>query len=400
MSPRILVIDDDNDTHLFLKLALQPYGHEVISAYSVSQGLNAARRRDPDLVVLEVAIENRAGFDLCRRLRLLPGGRARPIIIFSRLQQSGDIVRGLELGANEYVVKPVKQQEIVERIHALLHYDKASRPSTILVTSAKKGVGATTIAVNLGVALARYWREQVVLIDADIPGGDPAVHLGMHPTHTLADVIDYGYDVEPELVAGIAYEHKSGLRLISAPSEELEHPPEPDFLVPILNAMIGRHEYAIIDAPLLQEESLEVLMHLATHVLVVTIPEVPALRRTVDLLTLMPEYVAADETEAQITVVLNQANRAGGIPLENLPEELKAHRIAQIPFDPGRALRSINRGVPVVMRSPRSHLARSLRELARSLRMPGAEDEPRCSLSSRIRALLGQLSPPSDSSPA
>ncbi|HEY63402.1 MAG TPA: response regulator [Caldilineae bacterium] len=377
MSPRILVIDDDDDTHLFVKLTLQPHGHQIIDAYTVAQGLKAARREKPDLIVLEPAIEDGAGFDLCRRLHLLPGGRTRPILILSRLRRREDIVRGLEHGASAYLTKPADTTELIFRVRSLLRYEQVPHPVVILVIGAKAGVGATTIAVNVGVALAHRWREDVILIDAEIPGGDPAIHLGLQPEHTLADLISYGDEIEIEMIERVFCKHESGLQLISAPAEGFDRPSDPEFLTPILSAMAERQSYVIIDAPETPGDQVRSLVQQAEHVLIVVTPELTALRRAEVLL----ESVASERPGGYMDVgreyrlIVNQADRRGGLTVEDFPSELKSYAMVQLPYDPRRVLSSINAGVPLVLRSPRSRLARGIVQLAQSLRR-GDQQEP------------------------
>jgi pilus assembly protein CpaE len=389
MSPRILVIDPDSDIRLFLKLTLQPYGHQIIDASDVSQGLNAARREGPDLIILEPAIGGGTGFDLCRRLRMLPGSRPCPIVILSHSRQREDIVRGLEAGANDYITKPANPVELVARIHALIGFRQIPRPVVILVIGSKEGVGSTTIAVNLGVALAHHWQEQVVLIDAEIPGGDPAVHLGLEPQHNLADLISYETRVDADLVEGVICKHSSGLRLIAGSTEEME-PPGPDFLSPILEAMTGRIEYVIIDCEPVFGEEFMAVSQLADHVLVVATPELPALLKA-DMLLGSPS--SPKERKQQAYLILNQANRRGGIPVESMPGKLRAYPLIELPYDPGKVLPSVNTGEPLVLRLPRSTMSRRLVKLASSLRRVTEGNETQPEPSSGIRALLRRLQP-------
>ncbi len=393
MSPRILVIDDDHDSRLFLKLTLQPYGHQILDATDVAQGLNMARREDPDLIILEAGIGGGAGFDLCRRLRLLPGGRSHPIIILSNWRRPEDVVRGLQAGANDYIAKPANPIELVARVHALLGYRHILQPIVILVLGVKGGVGATTLAVNLGVALAHHWHERVVLIDAEIPGGDAAVHLGLHPSHTLADLISYGSMVDAEVVEGVMCRHPSGLQLIVAPPEEPEQPLEPGFLAPILQAMTGRHDYVVVDSPPIFSDHLIALARLANHVLVVVTPELPALSRAMVLLDVLASSHAREQEGPQVQVVLNDADRAGGIPMENLPARLKAYPIVRLSSDARNVLPSINAGEPVVIYTPRTRLSRQIVQLARSLRRSTAEGEIVLTSVERAKSLWSRLRP-------
>ena len=368
MSSRILVIDDDHNSRLFLKLTLQPYGHQIIDAVDIAQGLNLARRENPDLIILEVGIGSGAGFDLCRRLRLLPGGRSLPILILSHLRHPEDIIRGLQAGANHYLIKPVNPTELVMRVHTLLGYHHSLQPMVIWVLGAKGGVGATTLAVNLGVALAHHWHERVALIDAEISGGDVAVHLGLRPSHTLADLISYGNTVDAEVIEGVICKHRSGLQLIAAPQMAWEEPLEPEFLTPIVQAMTGRLEYVIVDCSLVSYDHLIALAHLSNHILLVVTPESPALSRAKVLLHVLTKSLESDLENLPIQLVLNDADRAGGIPIEHLPAFLKANSLVRLSSDARNVLASINTGEPLVLSAPHVRLSRQIVQFAQSFR--------------------------------
>ncbi len=385
MSPRILVIDSDNDTRLFLKLTLQPYGHQIIDATDAAQGLSIARAENPDLVILEPAIGGGAGFDLCRRLRMLPGSRPCPILILSQMRGREEVVRGLEAGANDYLVKPANAIELAARVHTLLGYRQALTPTVILVAGAKGGVGATTFAVNLGIALASLEQGRVALIDTEIPGGDPAVHLGVNPQHTLLDLISYGAHVDAELVEAVACRHSSGLLLLAAPTEEVDQPIAPDYLAPIIQAMTGRQSHVILDYSLSGAASFASLARLADHILVVSTPELPALIKADAALAAAQRY---RERNGQLRLILNQAGREGGAPAEDLPGSLNTYPITQLPYDPARILPAINAGDPLVLRLPNQPWAREVMRLARFLHDPEEATDAESKATARVRTLL------------
>ncbi|MCS7219735.1 MAG: response regulator [Anaerolineae bacterium] len=393
MSPRILVIDDDHDSRLFLKLTLQPYGHQILDSVDIAQGLNLARRKDLDLIILEAGIGGGAGFDLCRRLRLLPGGRSLPILILSYLRHPEDVVRGLQAGANGYITKPADPAELVARVHALLGYRQTPQPRVTWVLGVKGGVGATTLAVNLGVALAHHWRERVVLVDAEIPGGDAAIHLGLRPSHTLADLISYGHMVDAEVVERVMCRHRSGLQLITAPPAELGQPLEPEFLTPIVQAMTGRQEHVIVDCPPLSRDHIIALARLSDRILLVVTPESTALFRAITLLNALSSSREGNSEGAQIQLVINDADRAGGIPMEHLPARLKPYPIARLSSDVRDVLSSINTGEPLVLSAPRTRLSREIVQLARSCRRETAEDEDISAPAERVRSWWSRLRP-------
>jgi two-component system KDP operon response regulator KdpE len=114
---RILVIDDDPDLRWMLKTQLELKGHQVATAVDGRDGLRKAYGAHPDLVILDLVMPHIDGWEVCRRLRDLS---AVPIIILTARDREVDIVRGLEIGADDYVTKPFDGAELHARIRALL----------------------------------------------------------------------------------------------------------------------------------------------------------------------------------------------------------------------------------------------------------------------------------------
>jgi two-component system response regulator MprA len=117
VAARILVVDDDAGVGAALQRALAAEGHEVEVAVDGPAGLAAAAARQPDLVVLDVMLPGLDGIAVCRRLR----ERAPvPILMLTALGAPGERVRGLDSGADDYLVKPFAYEELLARVRALL----------------------------------------------------------------------------------------------------------------------------------------------------------------------------------------------------------------------------------------------------------------------------------------
>lgn len=124
MSEKILVIDDEEATVQLLSIALERRGYEVIKAYRAEDGLRKAYRTHPDLVLLDIMMPNMDGWEVCRRLRELSDV---PIIFLTARTEVRDVVKGLEMGADDYVVKPYDNDELIARIRA--HLRRVPKPS-------------------------------------------------------------------------------------------------------------------------------------------------------------------------------------------------------------------------------------------------------------------------------
>lgn len=122
MATRILVVEDDGGIAKLLRDNLTIDGFEVKCAATAHDALTGAQSFHPDLVLLDLMLPDGSGFDLCRVLRQ---GGARPLIIVSAKGERPDKVKGLDLGADDYVTKPFDMEELVARINAVL---RRSRP--------------------------------------------------------------------------------------------------------------------------------------------------------------------------------------------------------------------------------------------------------------------------------
>ena len=115
---RILIVEDERAVARGLEYGLATEGFTVFLAGTGQQALDLARSRDPHLILLDVRLPDVSGFDVCRQLRAR--GMRQPILMLTACDEEVDKVLGLELGADDYVVKPYSLRELISRIRALL----------------------------------------------------------------------------------------------------------------------------------------------------------------------------------------------------------------------------------------------------------------------------------------
>jgi two-component system KDP operon response regulator KdpE len=124
MSEKILVIDDEDTTVQLISILLERRGFEVIKAYSAEDGMRKAYRHQPDLVLLDIMMPDMDGWEVCKRLRDMSDV---PIVFLTARGEVRDVVRGLEMGADDYIIKPYDNEELVARVRA--HLRRSPRPS-------------------------------------------------------------------------------------------------------------------------------------------------------------------------------------------------------------------------------------------------------------------------------
>ena len=125
MSARILIIEDDEAILKFLRRGLAYEGYRWILRPMVNRALGLARDNPPDLVVLDLMLPGIDGLEVCRRLR---AGGPVPILILTAKDTVNDRIQGLDMGADDYMVKPFNLDELLARIRALLRRAQPSRP--------------------------------------------------------------------------------------------------------------------------------------------------------------------------------------------------------------------------------------------------------------------------------
>jgi two-component system, OmpR family, response regulator MtrA len=207
----ILLIEDDPSVRTGLELALTRQGHSVTACATGEEGLDHARARRPEIVILDVMLPGIDGFEVCRRVRRTD---QMPIILLTARGENLDVVVGLEAGADDYVIKPVEPAVLDARIRAVLRRvdnGQANRSAygelvidrgALRVTRAGADVHLTPTELRLLLELTRH------------PG------QVLSRSHLLRAVWDHGY-------AGDS-------RLVDASVQRLRAKVEPDSAAPTL----------------------------------------------------------------------------------------------------------------------------------------------------------------------
>jgi two-component system phosphate regulon response regulator PhoB len=132
VKPHILVVEDEESLALLVRYNLQAEGYEVECVTRGDEAELRLRERVPDLVLLDWVLPGVSGVELCRRIRLRPETLALPVIMLTARGEEGDRVRGLSVGADDYVVKPFSVPELLARVRALLRRAKPGRVADLL----------------------------------------------------------------------------------------------------------------------------------------------------------------------------------------------------------------------------------------------------------------------------
>jgi putative two-component system response regulator len=138
--PKILVVDDKADTRVLLRELLTSRGYEIITATEANEAEELVHSEKPDLVLLDVVMPGKSGYELCRELKDDPFTRLIPVVMITGLTDREDRVRGIEAGADDFLSKPVYPEELFARVKSLLKLkeftDELENAESVLVALA------------------------------------------------------------------------------------------------------------------------------------------------------------------------------------------------------------------------------------------------------------------------
>lgn len=164
MTGRILVIDDDTALAEMIGIVLRAEGFDPVFCDNGDRALEAFRRENPDVILLDLMLPGKSGIDVCREIRLESGV---PIIMLTAKSDTVDVVLGLESGADDYIPKPFKPRELIARVRARMRRSTGGMVSSVSIADleidiaghrvmrGEESIGLTPLEFDVLVTLAR-----------------------------------------------------------------------------------------------------------------------------------------------------------------------------------------------------------------------------------------------------
>lgn len=410
---RILVIDDDASLLQMMSLMLKRAGHDPLMAHDGQEGIEIARREQPDLAIVDIMMPDLSGYDVCTILRQDPLTSSIPLLVLTALTQPEHKDVAAESGADDFVTKPVTRDDLVGRVDELLvsgprnqpvMYDAApsaddyravsppdlmkgtgqpvemkpsARPPAtqhyaasllpvIAVMGLNTGVGTTMMAINLAYALNQHAR--VCLVDFNSQIGQVAVQMRMVPPRTTWQQLvgmPRGAD-KRNIGSALLIGHQTNLVVMAGPMKPVEKPLAPESTEYILEVLSEGFQHVVVDlAPALDPMNLAVLRRASDIVLVIGNDPAGLMTASGALSSL-----ARSGIPGQVHVVLNHT-RPQGVSFDQVNEVVNRPLAANVPYEPAQ-VQALIKGIPLVADEPDSLFSRTIVQFAKMLHASGS----------------------------
>lgn len=335
------------------------------AAVGQAQPVTWMRRLQPDVALVDLDVPNAIG--LMRDIvSVMPQVTVLAVVTPQHL---GDLQEALMAGASSFVAFPIEPNQFTATVmrasqEAPKREASTKRGHLVAVVGLKGGVGRTTLAVNMAVALRQNVDGEVILVEAHHGLSDLSLNLNLLSKHTLASLAQET-NIDADVLQGHLQPHASRIKVLAAPpdvSQLVELPVQT--WQSILTQLTEMASYVVVDTASVTDAVLsEVLTH-ADDIIVVTGPDLAGLRSAVVLLQTLD---AETNVHGRTHVVINRAGVRGGIPEAACAKQVGEDIAVALPDDAALAIFALNRGVPYVLSHPRSILSRKVQELVSKL---------------------------------
>ena len=373
MAAKILVVDDDPNVQRLLSYTLKQEGYEVVVAADGAEGFKLWGQEEPALILLDVMLPKLDGYQVAAKIRAEETESHVPIIMLTAEAEVEQKIRGLRAGADDYLVKPFHPAELLARIKSLL---ARFAPRDLLVGrpplgrvlafyGAKGGVGTTTIAINVAIALQRELGRRVCLVDANLQFGDHRVFMDLGlDRKSIVDVVTSS-TIDADIVRSALVEHDSKIDLLLAPpSPETAELVTKEHVAQIVDLLRGMYDYVVIDVDKRLDDLNLGVFDVADFLFVVMTADLSCLKNVRLVLETLGHIGYEND---RVKLVLNRSNAFTGINAKTAEGALKRSIDLQVLNEYRGAISALNSGAPVMLAKGDSPLGRSLHDVARAI---------------------------------
>ncbi|MDO8616504.1 MAG: AAA family ATPase [Dehalococcoidia bacterium] len=375
-NPGVAVIDQDSASRAEIQKLLALSGFAVLgeAGYGI-EAVSLAKETGPDVVVISIEEPVVRALQTVEAIAdLLPQS---PIIGYSTLRDPGAMRKAMQAGVKDYLVSPVKEEDLINSIHAVLAQEERRRArmageadepvaagTVITVFGAKGGIGKTTIATNVATALVQKTNQSVVLVDLDTRFGDVAILMDVPVERSIADLAVPEQEITREMLQECLYLHNTGVAILPAPIRPTDwRNVHAGHIERVVGLLAQTYDYVILDTPGTFNDIVARALELAAMVVLVATVDMASLKDTLLALDMLRSWNFPQE---KVKLVINATNEASNVQPQEVKRMLGREVFWSIPYD--RSISTATQlGMPVVVAKPQSRAAESLVEMAYAL---------------------------------
>jgi pilus assembly protein CpaE len=386
--PVIAIIDPGMTRHQIMSaLQTQIEFHLVTVIDSVENAAREIRATQPEIIIIDHLVADQPTLDLVDDLCIQFPEKA-----VITLLPEGDTELAQKVmfaGARAFLVQPFTQVDFLStlrRVYALEERRRLAKPPVVMgepsaseplqiitVFSPRGGVGCSTVAINLAVALHEQIDGRTLLMEGKLHFGHLGLMLNVRPRNSLAELIPHSNALDAALIEDVVVHHATGIEVLLSPSNiEMAQGIKPDDMLNILRGVRPLYDFIVIDSGSFLNENTVTLMDLSDRILLVANPDLASLH---DVSRFIQISRTLGYPPGKVLVVLNRAGMLGGVKTKDIEAALHQPPFVTIPEDGTKAIRSLNRGVPMYFKYPRNPVSRSIRHLAKALADFGVEEQ-------------------------
>jgi pilus assembly protein CpaE len=367
----VMVVDADKSVRRVLRNQLSQMANVELAFEwkQIEPAFEALQRTRPDILILELPEEYESALRWIERIRLDSPEIA--IFVSSPVKTPESIISAMRAGAQEFFSRPIQPDELKQAIKKVLITKEQVRTHTpergtiISVFSKKGGLGVTTLAVNLAVALSETTKKKAALIDLDLQLGDVTSFLNLSADYNMLDACNDDGGVDPVKLQSCMTRHESGVFVLSEPKNPAESENVSSSQInQILQNLRSMFSYVILDTPHTFDSRTLQAFELADIVIVVMVPNISSIRATKKTLGAFRDLSYARD---KVKVIVNRASKRDRIKASEIEETLHYPVSWVIPNNYPVVIDAINSGVPLVNHKGGSNVAKSILDLANDI---------------------------------
>jgi pilus assembly protein CpaE len=361
---RVVVATGDQAMHHLMGIVSKHPGARVVAEVVEAGALeDVVAHRAPQVVFLGIRLGEASGYELAGKLsRRYPGMYIA--LVSSHPLSPDDLRQAMRAGVRECLTAPLDEAAVLHALSEageLDHVTGMRRGSVLAVLSSKGGVGKTTVAVNLAIALKRLQAGRVALVDADLYFGDVAALMNIRPERTIHEM---SQTLSVEIAERFLHRHPSGVEVLAAPLHtELAGEIPPKRLVETLNVLQALYDVIVVDASVSSFEAMLETLEVADLAVILATLDVVCLKDTSQL----NEMLAKLRFPAQnLMLVGNRVDDKLSLPRRDVEKAIGIKFTALLPRD-DRVVASTNSGVPLIMSDSETPFTQQIRALAKTV---------------------------------